>query len=305
MHLCRTKFNIFVILVLFAFLTSCTTSSYYAPVRTDNNQVFAGNIPKPLISKQHIDTGNLIVASNIGTQHTAANLQTFHSMDSSTRLGSQRPALWNKKLAANNNLAKNKTASPAIEKAGTNKKKLNSSGVNTVTRQTKTVKSAIDKSNSKIGNAHKKQPAESHLAQQPKRQREKSIASIDNKKMLELGFCWPIKGKVLKSYSPSRNKGIDIAGRNGQPVKAAEAGKVVYGGQGLIGFGKLLIIKHNDVYLSAYANNSVLLVNEGELVKKGQVVAEVGKAGIKRISLHFEIRENGKPVNPLKFLPKK
>jgi len=123
--------------------------------------------------------------------------------------------------------------------------------------------------------------------------------------MLELNFGWPIKGRVLKSFSPSRNKGIDIAGKKGQSVKASEAGKVVYGGQGLIGFGKLLIIKHNDDYLSAYANNSRLLVKEGQNVQKGQLIAEVGDVGIKRTSLHFEIRKNGKPVNPLKLFPKK
>jgi lipoprotein NlpD len=305
MHLCRSKFNIFVILIVFALLTACTTNGYYAPVRTDNNPVSAGNKQNPLIRKRHLEKNTPVVSRNIRTQYSATNMQPFHSMNLTTRLGNQQPASWNKKSPADNSAAKIKIAGSAIENAGTNKKKQNSARENTLTRQTQTVNSATDKSSSKIGNAHKKQSTEFRLTQQPKTQREKSIVSIDNKKMLELSFCWPIKGRVLKSYSPSRNKGIDIAGRNGQTVKAAEAGKVVYGGQGLIGFGKLLIIKHNDVFLSAYANNSLLLVNEGELVKKGQIVAEVGKTGIKRTSLHFEIRENGKPVNPLKFLPKK
>ena len=142
-----------------------------------------------------------------------------------------------------------------------------------------------------------------HADRTTNKKQRKSIVSIDNKKMVELNFGWPIKGRVLKSFSPSRNKGIDIAGKRGQPVKATEAGKVVYGGQGLIGFGKLLIIMHNNDYLSAYANNSRLLVNEGQHVEKGQVIAEVGGVGIKRMSLHFEIRKKGKPVNPLKLLP--
>jgi len=142
-----------------------------------------------------------------------------------------------------------------------------------------------------------------HADRTTNKKQRKSIVSIDNKKMVELNFGWPIKGRVLKSFSPSRNKGIDIAGKRGQPVKATEAGKVVYGGQGLIGFGKLLIIMHNNDYLSAYANNSRLLVNEGQHVEKGQVIAEVGGVGIKRMSLHFEIRKKGKPVNPLKILP--
>ncbi|MGZ4970877.1 MAG: peptidoglycan DD-metalloendopeptidase family protein, partial [Methylobacter sp.] len=133
----------------------------------------------------------------------------------------------------------------------------------------------------------------------------KPIISTDNGNMLKLNFQWPIRGKVLKSFSQADNKGIDIAGEMGQDVSAAEAGKVVYSGQGLIGYGNLLIIKHNDLYLSAYANNSRLLVAEGYTVEKGEVIAKVGQAGSNKTSLHFEIRKNGKPVNPLSFLPEK
>ncbi len=133
----------------------------------------------------------------------------------------------------------------------------------------------------------------------------KSTISIANASMLKLNFQWPIKGKVLKSFYQTDNKGIDIVGEMGQDVRAAEAGKVVYSGQGLIGYGNLLIIKHNDLYLSAYANNSQLLVAEGNTVEKGEVIAKVGQAGSNLTSLHFEIRKNGKPVNPVKFLPKK
>ncbi len=129
-----------------------------------------------------------------------------------------------------------------------------------------------------------------------------SIISIDNTNMLKLNFQWPIKGKILKYFSSAHNKGINIAGKTGQDVNAAEAGKVVYSGQGLIGYGNLLIIKHNDLYLSAYANNSRLLVTEGHTVSKGEVIAKLGQTGSNPASLHFEIRKNGKPVNPLNFL---
>ncbi|MCX7100227.1 MAG: peptidoglycan DD-metalloendopeptidase family protein [Methylobacter sp.] len=131
----------------------------------------------------------------------------------------------------------------------------------------------------------------------------KSIISIDNEVMLKLNFRWPIKGRILKDFSKTDNKGIDIAGELGQDVSAAEAGKVVYSGQGLIGYGQLLIIKHNDLFLSAYANNSRLLVVEGNAVEKGQIIAKVGQAGTNKTALHFEIRKKGKPVNPLNFLP--
>lgn len=136
------------------------------------------------------------------------------------------------------------------------------------------------------------------------KQEKKSIISTDNKKMLKLNFAWPIKGRISRNFNPSSNKGIDIAGKMGQKVQAAEAGKIAYSGQGLIGFGNLIIIKHNDLYLSAYGNNSSLLVREGEQVEKGQIIAEVGKVLSKKTALHFEIRKNGKPVNPLKYLPK-
>ena len=184
------------------------------------------------------------------------------------------------------------------------KNKQNTASKNATKQQKKTIISAPAKAKTEKINPKKKQQARLGDRKKLKRQRQ-SIVSIDDKKMLELSFGWPIKGRVLKRYSPPRNKGIDITGKQGQSIKAAEAGKVVYGGQGLIGFGKLLIIKHNSEYLSAYANSSRLLVNEGQHVQKGQVVAEVGNVGIKRTSLHFEIRKNGKPMNPLKLLPKK
>ena len=166
-------------------------------------------------------------------------------------------------------------------------------------------KKALDSVPEKTKSGHKKQQTQLDDPKKAKKHQQ-SIVSIDNKKMVELNFGWPIKGRVLKAFSLSRNiKGIDITGKKGQSVKATERGKVVYGGQGLIGFGKLLIIRHNEVYLSAYANASRLLVKEGQHVEKGQVIAELGDVGIKRTSLHFEIRKNGKAVNPLKLLPKK
>jgi len=128
--------------------------------------------------------------------------------------------------------------------------------------------------------------------------------SNDNKKVLKFHWQWPLKGLILKTFSKKANKGIDIAGKIGQKVKSAAPGKVVYSGAGLAGYGNLLIIKHNYLYLSAYANNSRLLVKEGDVVKKGQVIAEVGRIGVKKASLHFEIRKKGKPVNPLRYLPK-
>ena len=115
----------------------------------------------------------------------------------------------------------------------------------------------------------------------------------------------PANGKVIKKFSRQRNdaKGIDIAGKLGQSIVASADGKVVYSGDGLISYGNLIIIKHNKTYLSAYAYNRKLLVKEGDKVKSGQKIAEMGRKDKLSPRLHFEIRKNGKPVDPLKYLP--
>ncbi len=115
----------------------------------------------------------------------------------------------------------------------------------------------------------------------------------------------PAKGKIIKKFSRQRNdaKGIDIAGKLGQSIVASADGKVVYSGDGLISYGNLIIIKHNKTYLSAYAYNRKLLVKQGDKVKSGQKIAEMGRKDKLSPRLHFEIRKNGKPVDPLKYLP--
>lgn len=117
-------------------------------------------------------------------------------------------------------------------------------------------------------------------------------------------WLWPASGRVIQTFSDTYggNKGIDIAGKLGDPVKATASGRVVYSGSGLRGYGLLLIIKHNSEYLSAYAHNSKLLVKEGDAVRAGQTIALMGSTGASRVLLHFEIREAGKPVDPLKML---
>lgn len=118
-------------------------------------------------------------------------------------------------------------------------------------------------------------------------------------------WAWPARGRVLAGFSDPVNKGVDIAGRKGEPVYASAAGRVVYSGEGLRGYGKLVIIKHNNTYLSAYAHNDSILVKEGQTVSKGQRIAEIGSTGTDQTKLHFEIRRLGKPVDPLKLLPER
>ncbi|MCD6059969.1 MAG: peptigoglycan-binding protein LysM [Moraxellaceae bacterium] len=116
---------------------------------------------------------------------------------------------------------------------------------------------------------------------------------------------WPASGLVLGGFGSKgvTGKGLDIAGKRGDSVRAAASGMVVYAGSGLVGYGRLLIIRHDENYISAYAHNDRFLVSEGERVKLGQVIAEMGASGADRDKLHFEIRERGKPVDPLRFLP--
>ncbi|RPE77150.1 lipoprotein NlpD [Vulcaniibacterium tengchongense] len=122
-----------------------------------------------------------------------------------------------------------------------------------------------------------------------------------------IAWRWPADGPLIGRYAAGdpTKQGIDIAGSGGAPVRAAADGVVVYSGSGLVGYGELIIVKHNEQWLSAYGHNRARLVNEGQLVKAGQQIAEMGRSGAARDMLHFEIRHNGKPVDPLLYLPKK
>jgi lipoprotein NlpD len=116
-------------------------------------------------------------------------------------------------------------------------------------------------------------------------------------------WAWPLSGKVVEKFDDKRNKGIDIAVREGDAVLAAGDGSVVYSGSGLRGYGNLVIIKHNDEFISAYAHNRQILVKQGQAVKRGQRIADAGKTDAPTPKLHFEIRRQGKPVDPLQYLP--
>ncbi|KAA1173724.1 peptidoglycan DD-metalloendopeptidase family protein [Marinobacter salinexigens] len=131
--------------------------------------------------------------------------------------------------------------------------------------------------------------------------------SSQNQTVARINWRWPHVGTVIAGYSSSGkvNKGIDIAGKAGDAVKAAANGNVVYAGNGLLGYGNLIIVNHNEHYLSAYAHNRTILVKEGEDVKAGQVIAELGSSGAERPMLHFEIRKNGNPVDPAHYLPRR
>ena len=145
-------------------------------------------------------------------------------------------------------------------------------------------------------------PASTNIAKAtPSRPESARVPEIDDAK---LDWAWPTSGKVIAGFSEGSNlKGIDIGGKAGQPVLASAAGRVVYAGAGLRGYGKLVIVKHNNTYLSAYAHNREILVKEGQQVSKGQKIGEMGDTDADQVKLHFEIRRLGKPIDPAKFLP--
>jgi lipoprotein NlpD len=117
-----------------------------------------------------------------------------------------------------------------------------------------------------------------------------------------ISFQWPARGNLISGFDESKNKGLDIGGKVGDPVNAAADGRVVYAGAGLRGYGNLIILKHNNTYLTAYAHNQTLLVKEDQVIKRGQKIAEMGNSDADQVKLHFEIRRQGKPVDPAKYL---
>ena len=146
--------------------------------------------------------------------------------------------------------------------------------------------------------------AESKPKPEPKPKPEtRTDDAADNGEDEALEWSMPAQGKLVAGFSGSSSKGIDIAGRLGQPILASAPGKVVYSGSGLRGYGKLVIIKHNKTYLSAYAHNDQVLVKEGQNVTRGQKIAEMGNTDADQVKLHFEVRRFGKPVDPAKYLP--
>jgi lipoprotein NlpD len=148
------------------------------------------------------------------------------------------------------------------------------------------------------------QPASDHRAASSAASRSKPAASGGDTGPIR--WQWPHTGRIIARFGGGEpaNKGIDLAGKAGDPVKAAASGEVVYAGNGLLGYGNLVILNHDQRYLSAYAHNSRIFVREGDKVKAGEKIAEVGSTGTTRAMLHFEIRRDGNPVDPLRYLPK-
>jgi lipoprotein NlpD len=204
-----------------------------------------------------------------------------------------------KKSVTNTNTAK-KTSKTAVKSTAKNTKAVSKQSVKPNSVDKKTTKTASKKQLDQVA-----KPAYSVTSSQ------QAVNPVIHKRESTLPkkvsrWFWPVKGKVIGTFSAKEqgNKGIKIAGNRGDAIKAAASGRVVYAGSALRGYGNLVIIKHSDDYLSAYAHADKILVKEKQLVNVGQTVAEMGNTGTNRVMLHFEIRYHGKSVNPLKYLPK-
>jgi lipoprotein NlpD len=307
---------IFALSAMFIMLAACTQAPNYAPVKTVNQAIepnngyyFRKKIPiKPLNNPEKPQE----IAKSILTEQ-----QDYAAQQPPATNSLPYPNPYQNKPSKNHSLAiKQKASQPLTQ----NKQISPSTGKMMPLKQQKaliagqqmvvpTKKQSVVSSANNIELPKNSKPKLQLVDKIPlisKNNKEKtSIISIDNKKVLKLNFQWPIKGKISRNFAQTDDKGIDITGKTGQAVQAAEAGKAVYCGRGLAGFGNLVIIKHNATYLSAYANNSKLYVKEGQQVDKGQTIGQVGLTGLKKASLHFEIRKNGKPINPLTLMPKR
>lgn len=147
--------------------------------------------------------------------------------------------------------------------------------------------------------------AETPAEAAPEKPAEKIPAPVPAATEESVDWSWPVQGKMTAGFSEGGNKGIDLAGKSGQPVFAAAGGKVTLVSNALRGYGNLVVVKHNTSYLSVYAHNSKILVKEGQTVTKGQQIAEIGNSDADQPGLHFEIRRQGKPVDPLQYLPRR
>jgi lipoprotein NlpD len=162
------------------------------------------------------------------------------------------------------------------------------------------VKPAIDKSATTPPTATTEKPATETKPEAKVEAKPESKPNIESAE--DIDWAWPTKGKVVANFNEASNKGLDIAGSSGQAINAAASGKVIYSGSDLRGYGKLVIIKHNPTYLSVYAHNSLILAKEGQQVSRGQKIAEMGNTDSNTVKLHFEIRRQGKSVDPSKYL---
>lgn len=269
-------------IILLLFLTGCATG--YAPV-SDISNTSAYQATKKKVAKRRVET--------VPNQYKVKPGDTLYSI-------AWRYGLDYRKLAQVNGISKD-----YLIYQGQLLKTKFSSSIKTVKKQDKPKLNAIKKTVEKRDVVvNKKIKTSNNTSKKSTVNKNNKTAVSKNSSSMKIIWRWPYRGRVISKFTRD-NKGLDISGIMGDPVVAAASGKVVYAGNGIIGYGKLIIINHNQEYLSAYAHNSVILVTENDSVKAGEKIAEIGSSGTTKTILHFEIRKDGKPVNPIKYLPKK
>jgi len=273
--------------ILISGISGCSTRSTPAPVTTAY-----GSVPLKDRIKNSINS----------TYYTVKKGETLYSIAWRANSDVRTLAKLNKVSSPYNIfpgqkliVSQKKTSKPS--QASTNKSYVKNSNKSSSSISKNSVK--------KVVAPNKKQEYGKTVSEEKVNKKSTSQSSPFSTKIRE--WQWPANGKVIARFSTAQqgNKGIDIAGRRGDKVKAAANGKVVYAGSALRGYGQLIIVKHNDDYLSAYAHNDKILVKEKQLVKTGDVIASMGDTDAQRVMLHFEVRFRGKSVNPMKYLPKK
>ena len=272
-----------VLIVLVIFLSACSSRQEPAPVVESRSTVSATNVSKATIktSQYLVKKGETLYSIAWRASSDVRTIASLNKLTPPYRIFPGQKLILSSQIAAT-------SSSKGISKNSTK-----SSGITTNKVTKKPVASNKKQEYGEVASGQK-------ISRKPT-----SKASNFSQKIKR--WQWPVKGKVIATFSTALqgNKGIDIAGRRGERIKAAADGRVVYAGNALRGYGKLIIIKHNDDYLSAYAHNDQILVKEQQLIKAGELIAKMGDTDAQRVMLHFEVRFRGKSVNPQKYLPKR
>ena len=288
----RSFFCLFVILTVCGLLSACIFSDNIAPTidrtrisatKVDTHTVKAGETLYAIAWRYGLDYRALARANNIDNGFLIYIGQTLKLSEKSSTRPSSKPS------------STQRSVTKAVTRSST--KAPNSS-----------TKSQASKNVSRSSSATRKSKVATTSRSEKKPSRSQAVAT-SKLPSSSIKWRWPISGEVVTNFSTGKreNKGIDIKGKKGDSVRAAANGKIVYAGSGLRGYGKLVIVKHNDTYLSAYAHNDRIRVKEGQIVKAGQHIADIGSSGSRTdsVKLHFEIRRNGQPIDPLRVLPKR
>jgi lipoprotein NlpD len=290
--------------------------SFYPPTEVDNSQQFYTVQPADTLYsiafRYGLDYNTLAESNNIDATYTIYPGQKL-DLEKTRQVEAKRDIDTSQIAKSGTSTGDTSTRSTTSNRRGVQEVKR--TPVATVERPTTTTPKTASKTSSRSGSGEQpekkptkpKKTTRKQQAEPVKKQPKSKPATTKSFTSKPVKYwMWPNMGKVIKRFSSAKNsRGIDIAGNMGEPVRASAPGLVVYAGRGLRGYGNLIIVKHNNDFISAYAHNKRLLVKENEIIKAGQKIAEVGNTDSDIPKLHFEIRFKGKPVDPLRYLPKR